>query len=95
MQMDSPSNNDQNDKHPLPSDWSNQESFWNGNEYEKSRTYRPRPYRIPPKSDNDSDWNEKCTPIITTGQKLNPRYLLDSHHPGWPKGIRKESLPTL
>ena len=30
--------NVENDKHPLPSDWSDQENFWNGKTYEKSRT---------------------------------------------------------
>ena len=34
-QMDSPSNV-KSDKHPIPSDWSNQENFWNGKAYEKS-----------------------------------------------------------
>ena len=34
-QMDSPSNA-KNDRHPKPSDWSNQENFWNGKAYEKS-----------------------------------------------------------
>ena len=48
-QTDTPSNRDQNNKHPLPSDWSDQENFLYGKEYEKSRTHRPRPYRIPPK----------------------------------------------
>ena len=37
-QMDSPSNKDQNNEHPLPSDWSDQENFWNGKTYENSRT---------------------------------------------------------
>ena len=61
-QMYIPSNKNQNNKHPLPSDWSDQENFWNGKEYEKSRTYRPRPWRIPPKNDSDSDWNENLYP---------------------------------
>ena len=34
-QRDNPSNVE-NDRHPIPSDWSNQEDFWNGKAYEKS-----------------------------------------------------------
>ena len=34
-QMDSPPNVE-NDRHPIPSDWSNQENLWNGKAYEKS-----------------------------------------------------------
>ena len=34
-QMDSPSNV-KSDRHPIPSDWSDQEHFWNGKAYEKS-----------------------------------------------------------
>ena len=34
-QMDSPCNV-KNDKHPIPSDWNNQENFWNDKAYEKS-----------------------------------------------------------
>ena len=90
MQTDSPSNKDQNDKHPLPSDWSDQETFWKGKEYEKSRTYRPRPCRIPPKNDSDSDWNENLYPHnyrVKIQSQVSPRCPL----PGWPKGIRKET----
>ena len=83
MQMDNPSNNDQNDKHPLPLDWSNQENFWNGKEYEKSRTHRPRPYRIPPKMT-----------VTLTGMKIYTQVSPRQPLPGWPKGIRKERLPT-
>ena len=93
MQMNGPSHNDQNDKHLLPLDWNNQENFWNGNEYEKSRTHRPRPYRILPKNDSDSDWNENLYPYnyrAKTQSQVSPRQPL----PDWPKGIRKESLPT-
>ena len=75
--MDSPSNNnDQNDKHPLPLDWSNQENFWNGKEYEKSKARRPRPYRMPPKDDSDSDWNENLYPHnyrAKTQSQVSPR----------------------
>ena len=34
-QTDSPSNKDQNDRHPLLSDWSDQENFWSNNETEE------------------------------------------------------------
>ena len=34
-QMDSPSDV-KNDKIPIPSDWSDQDNFWNGKAYEKS-----------------------------------------------------------
>ena len=37
-QVDSPPHAE-NKEHPLPLDWSNQENFWNGKAYEKSRTY--------------------------------------------------------
>ena len=33
--MDSPSNV-KNDRHRIPSDWSDQENFWNGKAYDKS-----------------------------------------------------------
>ena len=56
MQMDNPSDKNQNDKHPLPSDWSD------------LHNYRAK-----------------------TQSQVSPRQSL----PGWPKGIRKESLSTL
>ena len=48
-QTDSPSNdNKQHDKHPLPSDWSENEKFWNGKEYKKTRPQKPRYRFMPP-----------------------------------------------
>ena len=47
-----------NDRHPIPSDLSNQENFWNGKAYEKSTVPCCRYWSIPTKQDdNDSDWN--------------------------------------
>ena len=74
--MDSPLHVE-NEKHPLPSDWSDQENFWNGKAYEKSRTHRPRAWRIPPKQDNnDSDWKENLYPQnhrVKSQSQVSPR----------------------
>ena len=40
-QTDNPSNKDNNDKHSLPSDWSDKENFCNGKTYEKTRCLNP------------------------------------------------------
>ena len=62
--------------------------------YEKSRIPQPRYGRTPPKhDDNDSDWNENLYPQNYRAKcqsQVSPRQPL----PGWPKGIRKESLPS-
>ena len=79
MQMDSPSTKDQTDKHPLPLDWSDQENFSTGKEYEKSRTHRPSPHGIPPKM-TVTLTRMKIYTCITTGQKVNLKYLLGSHY---------------
>ena len=60
----------------------------------KNRTYRPRPHRIPPENDSDSGWNENLYPQTyraNTPSQVSPR----QPPPGWPKGMRKESIPTL
>ena len=59
-----PSNNDKGDRCPLPLDWSDQENFWNGTDYEKIRPERLRPVQMPsPKRDSEeSDWNENLYP---------------------------------
>ena len=66
-QPDSPNkNNDRDDRqeHPLPSDWSEQENFWNGKTYDKGRPTSLQPVQMPPpKHDNEeSDWNENLYP---------------------------------
>ena len=58
LQMDSPSNKDQNDKHPLPSDWNNQENFWNSEEYEKTRSHKPKHRWMPPPQKGQWLWLE-------------------------------------
>ena len=91
--MDSPSNV-KNDRHPIPSDWSDQENFWNGKAYEKSTGPQHRYWSIPPKQDdNDSDWNDNLYPQnyrAKTQSQVTPR----QPPPGWPKGIRLQSLPS-
>ena len=55
-QMDSPSNVE-NDRYSIPSDWSNEENFWNGKAHGKSTGPQCRHWNIPTKQDdNDSDW---------------------------------------
>ena len=92
-QMDSPSNKDQNYKHPLPSDWSDQENFWNGEEYEKIRSHKARHrWMLPPKRDSDSDRNDNLYPQnyrAKVQSQVSPR----QPPPGWPKGVRKETPP--
>ena len=61
-QPDSPNKNDRDDRqeHPLPSDWSEQENFWNRKTYDKVRPTSLQPVQMPPtKCDSEeSDWNE-------------------------------------
>ena len=60
--MDSPSNVE-NNKPPIPSDWSDQEDFWKDKAYEKSTAPQCRFLNIPAKQDdNDSDWNDNLYP---------------------------------
>ena len=47
-QPDSSSNNDKGDRHPLPLNWSDQEHFLNGTDYEKTRPNKLRPIQMPP-----------------------------------------------
>ena len=72
-QMDSASNVE-NNRHPIPSDWSDQEDCWNGEAYEKLPFTQHKYQDIS---------NKNGMTIFThraTGQNLNPRYLLGSHH---------------
>ena len=74
-QMDNPPNVE-NEKPPIPSDWSDQENFWNGKTYERSRTPRPKYWSISPKNYNDSDWNENLYPQnyrAKTQSQVTPR----------------------
>ena len=63
-QMDSTYNNGKGNSHPLPSDWSDQEKYWNGTAYEKTRPDRLRPVQMPPpkRDGEESDWNENLYP---------------------------------
>ena len=74
-QADSPPHVE-NEKPPIPSNWSDEENFWNGTAYEKSRTHRPKNWSIPPKNDSDSDWNENLYPQnyrAKTQSQVTPR----------------------
>ena len=42
-----------NEKPPIPSNWSDEQNFWNGKAYEKSRNPRPKYWSISPKNDSD------------------------------------------
>ena len=75
----------ENNKYLIPSDWSNQENFWNGKAYEKSTGPQCRHWSILCKQeDNDSDWNDNLHPQnygAKTQSQVTPRQPL----PGWPK----------
>ena len=66
-----------NDRHQIPSDWSNQENFWNGKAYEKSTVPQLRYWGILPKQDNnESDWNGNLYPQnyrAKTQSQVTPR----------------------
>ena len=46
------------------SNLSDQEDFWSGKEYEKTRSHKPRYRHLPPpkRDSDDSDWNENLYP---------------------------------
>ena len=75
-QTDSPSNV-KNDKHPIPSDWSDQENVWYGKANEKSTGPQHRYWSIPTKQDdNDTDWNVNLYPQnyrVKTQSQVTPR----------------------
>ena len=62
-QMDSPSNVE-NNKHPIPSDWSNQENFWNGKVSEKLPFSQCEDWDISDTQEAKyySDWNDNLYP---------------------------------
>ena len=97
MQTDNPSKkeNNNNDKHPLPSDWSEEENFWNGKDYEKTRPKKPRYRHFPcPKRDSEeSDWNENLYPHCYR-DKVQLQVPLKQPPPGWVNWRKKQSLPT-
>ena len=91
-QTDSPSNVE-NNRHLIPSDCSDQEEFWNGKVSK----------RLPQDSDwgisdtqedkNESDWNDNLNPQKYRA-KSQPQAPSRQPLPGWPKGIRQQSLPS-
>ena len=87
-QMDSPSNVE-NNRHPVPSDWSDQEDFWNGKVYEKLPFSQCKYWDISDK--NDSDWNDNLYP---QNYRVRSQLQVPSRQPlpGWPKGVRQQSL---
>ena len=90
-QMDSPSDV-KNDRHPI-SDWSDQENFWNGKAYKKSTGPQRRYWSIPTKhNDNDSDWKDNLYPQNYRAETQSQVTCRQSP-PGWPKGVRLQSLP--
>ena len=89
--MDSPSNVE-NNKPPIPSDWSDQEDFWKDKAYEKSTAPQCRYLNIPAKQDdNDSDWNDNLYPQ-NYWAKSQLQIPSRQQPPVWPKGVRPQSL---
>ena len=68
-QMDNLSNVE-NDRHPIPSDWSDQEDFWNGKAYEKSPHTQCKYQDVSAK--NDSNWNDNLYPQSYRAKILTP-----------------------
>ena len=89
-QTDNPSNVE-NDRHPIPSNWSNQEDFWNGKAYEKLPFTQCKYWDISDK--NDSDWNGILYPRSYRA-KSRPQVPPMQPPPGWPKVVRLQSLPS-
>ena len=91
-QTDSPSNME-NNRHPIPLDWSHQEDFWNGKAYEKLPSTQHKYQDISDK--NDSDWNDNLYPP-SYGAKSQPQVPPPPRQPppGWPKEVRPQSLPS-
>ena len=75
---------------PLPSDWTDQDNFWLGKTYNKSRTQstlKPAPPNSPSKGDEGSEWSEHLHPHKYRAKA--PSLVSPSKPPpGWPKGIR-------
>ena len=87
-------NNDGDDRqeHLLPSDWSEQENFWNGKTYDKVRPTSFRQVQLqPPKCDSEeSNWNENLYPKNYRA-KVQSQVPPTKLPPGWPKGIRNNN----
>ena len=84
------SNNKQNDNHP-PSDWSDQENFWNGKTYEKTRSHklRYRHFSLPKRESQDSNWNENLYPHCYRA-KVQSQVPPRQPPLGWPNWKRNE-----
>ena len=89
---DGNANNDRDDgqDQTLPSNWSDQDSFWSGKTYDKVRpltSLKPVPVLAPSKGDKDSDWSEHLH-LHNYRAKAPLQVSPSKPTPGWPKGIR-------
>ena len=73
--------------------WSDQERFWEGENYEQGKSSQKpkRKFRPPPKRDGEeSDCNENLYPHCYRA-KVQSQVTPTRPLPGWPKGIRKNN----
>ena len=88
-QVDSPPNVG-SDKYPIPSDWSDQEEFWDGRTSKKLPQDSGWDLSDTQEDKNDSNWNDNLDPYNYKGRS-QPQKLSRQPLPGWPKGIRQQT----